>query len=63
MTKTTRKEIIEEFDQTGKLITRTTTEETVIEDNSTDYITTPSTTNTPWNDYLRYYSTSTSEVK
>lgn len=39
MTKTTRKEIIEEFDQTGKLITRTTTEETITEDNPDPIIT------------------------
>jgi len=31
MTKTTRKEIIEEFDDNGKLIQRTTTEETIEE--------------------------------
>lgn len=58
MIKTTRKEIIEEFDESGHLITRTTTEETITEDD-TSYQT-PYITNMPYNDFM-YKTTSVQE--
>lgn len=58
MIKTTRKEIIEEFDESGHLITKTTTEETITEDD-TSYQT-PYFTNIPYNDFM-YKTTSAQE--
>lgn len=58
MIKTTRKEIIEEFDESGHLITRTTTEETITEDD-TSYQT-PYFTNIPYTDFM-YKTTSAQE--
>lgn len=61
MTKTTRKEVVEEFDQSGKLITRTTTEETITEDNPDPIITYQNPYTTPsFNDI--WDSTTTKEI-
>lgn len=61
MKKTTRKEVVEEFDQSGKLITRTTTEETITEDNLDPIIAYPSPYTAPnFNDV--WYSTTTKEI-